>query len=288
MRSEETIHLIQAAGTHPGMTGKINEDRYGVASYQLSSSNTTPVTFAVVCDGIGGHRSGEIAAELAVNIISDTVAKSFGDRPLKTMLLAIQLANEAIYSQAQTSEEKRGMGATCALVWVEGSKLFTTSIGDTRIYLLRNQMIKQLTKDHTWIQEALDNGTITNDQVRGHPNAHVIRRYLGAPVVPQADQRMQLRKGEDDSRALANQGINLRPDDILLMCTDGLTDYLNDREIATIVNQYPDKLGKAIDELIALACKRGGHDNITVITLKVPDGKKGNLIDQFMRLVKKD
>ncbi len=288
MRSKETIHLIQAAGTHPGMTGKINEDRYGVASYQLSSSNTTPVTFAVVCDGIGGHRSGEIAAELAVNIITDTVAKSFGDRPLKTMLLAIQLANEAIYSQAQTSDEKRGMGATCALVWVEGSRLFTTSIGDTRIYLLRNQLIKQLTKDHTWIQEALDNGTITLEQVKGHPNSHVIRRYLGAPVVPQADQRMQLRKGEEDSRAVANQGISLRPDDILLICTDGLTDYLKDGEISKITNQSSGKLDQAIAEMIALACERGGHDNITVVALKVPDGKKRNFIDKFIRIINKD
>ncbi len=184
--------MIQAAGTHPGMTGKINEDRYGITTCQVSSSNTTRVTFAVVCDGIGGHRSGEIAAELAVNIITNTVINSFGDRPLKTMLLAAQLANEAIYTQAQTDENKRGMGATCAMVWVEGSRLFTTSIGDTRIYLIRRHLIKQLTTDHTWVQEALEKGTITKDQAVGHPNAHVIRRYLGAPVVPQADQRLQL------------------------------------------------------------------------------------------------
>jgi len=90
---------------------------------------------------------------------------------------------------------------------VVGTQLFTTSIGDTRIYLIRKHMIKQITVDHTWIQEALEKGTITHDQVVGHPNAHVIRRYLGAPVVPEADQRLQLRRGEDDKHALANQGI---------------------------------------------------------------------------------
>ena len=285
MQTLQPKHLLHATGTHPGMTGKINEDRFSVTSYQMSSSNTTPVTFAVVCDGIGGHRSGEIAAELAVSIITKTVGNSFGDRPLKTMLLAAQLANEAIYAKAQTSEDFRGMGATCAMVLVVGTQLFTTSIGDTRIYLIRKHMIKQLTIDHTWIQEALEKGTITHDQAVGHPNAHVIRRYLGAPVVPEADQRLQLRQGEDDKRALANQGINLHPDDIILLCTDGLTDYLKDKEIVHILNKHTDSVDNAINEMILLACDRGGHDNITVVTLKVPDGKPVGLVNKLIHMI---
>jgi PPM family protein phosphatase len=287
MLRTDAKHLIQAAGTHPGMTGKINEDRYGITTCQVSSSNTTPVTFAVVCDGIGGHRSGEIAAELAVNMITNTVVNSFGDRPLKTMLLAAQLANEAIYSQAQSEEDNRGMGATCAMAWVEGSRLFTTSIGDTRIYLIRKHLIKQLTTDHTWVQEALENGTITKDQAVGHPNAHVIRRYLGAPVVPQADQRLQLRHGEDGSQALANQGISLRPDDIVLICTDGLSDYLKPTEIVHFIQKQPGKLDNAINEMILLACDRGGHDNITVVALQLPDGNRNNLVNRLFRFLRR-
>lgn len=267
------------------MTGKINEDRYSLTTYQLSSSNTTPVTFAVICDGIGGHRSGEVAAELAVNIITDTVANSFGDRPLKTMLLGVQLANEAIYSKAQTSENLRGMGATCAMVWVEGTRLYTTFLGDTRIYLIRGQMIKQLSIDHTWIQEALDKGAITPAQVPNHPNSHVIRRYLGAPVVPEADQRMQLRPGESDQKAVNNQGIHLKPDDVILMCTDGLSDYLTAKELVHFVSRHPDDLDQSINEMIKLACDRGGHDNITVVVLKQPDGSKSRLINRIRKWI---
>lgn len=282
MLRTDAKHLIQAYATHPGMTGKINEDRFKVTTCQVSSSNSSLVTFAVVCDGIGGHRSGEIAAELAVNIITDTVVKSFGDRPLKIMLLAAELANGAIYAQAQTEDEQRGMGATCAMAWVEGNRLYTTSIGDTRIYLIRKHMIKQLTLDHTWIQEALENGTITRDQVKGHPNAHVIRRYLGTPVVPKADQRLYLRHDEDTTRALANQGIFLRPDDILLICTDGLSDYLKSNELVHILHKHPGNLPNAINEMILLACDRGGHDNITVVTLQVPQEKPEGVIDRLL------
>lgn len=270
------------------MTGKINEDRYNITTCQVSSSNTTLVTFAVVCDGIGGHRSGEIAAELAVDTIINTVTNSFGDRPLKTMQLAAQLANEAIFSDAQTTDDKRGMGATCAMVWVEGNRLFTTSIGDTRIYLIRKHLIKQLTIDHTWVQEALEKGTITRDQVVGHPNAHVIRRYLGAPVVPQPDQRLQLRHGEDGSQALANQGLVLRPDDIILICTDGLSDYLKANEIVHFILKHPGELDDAVNEMILLACDRGGHDNITVVALQLPDGKSRSTVDRLFDFFKRD
>ncbi len=263
-------HLLVSAQTHPGMTGKNNEDRFAVESYRVSSSNNTPVVFSVVCDGIGGHRMGEVAAELAVNRIISTVADSFGDRPLKTMLMAIREANEAIYLKAQQSDDHKGMGATVAMVWLEGQRLYTTSLGDTRIYLIRDHSIRQINVDHTWLQEALDNGTITKEQAVNHPNSHVIRRYLGAPVVPQADQRLFLRNEEEDPQALANQGMVLNPEDKLLICTDGLTDHVQNPEIIDLINQYPDEGDLAVEKLINLACDRGGHDNITIVLLEYP------------------
>jgi len=276
IRSKST-HAHVAVQTHPGMTGKNNEDRYAVTGYRLSSSNPTPVTFAVVCDGIGGHRSGEIAAELATEKITQTVANSFGDRPLKTMLLAIQQANEAIYSKAQQSSEYRGMGATIAMVWLESTRLFTTTIGDSRIYLIRGNSIRQVSTDHTWLQEALTNGTITREEAVNHPNAHVIRRYLGAPVVPQADQRLSLRKDEDDAQMLANQGVELWLDDMVLLCSDGLTDHVGDKEIVEVLMRHPNRIQHGVNDLVNLACERGGKDNITIVLLRLPGEKQGIL-----------
>jgi len=262
-------HLLVASQTHPGMTGKNNEDRYAVQSFRVSSSNNTPVTVSVVCDGIGGHRMGEVAAELAVEKIMSTVANSFGDRPLKTMLLAIREANEAIYLQAQQSEDHKGMGATVAMAWLEGQRLYTTSIGDTRIYLIRDHAIRQINIDHTWIQEALEMGLLKPEQVAGHPNAHVIRRYLGSPEPSEPDFRLHLKKDESDEQARANQGLVVTPDDILLLCSDGLTDLVNNEEILA---EYRSKsLEEATARLVDLANERGGHDNITIVAFNGPD-----------------
>jgi PPM family protein phosphatase len=263
-------HLLVASQTHPGMTGKNNEDRFAVAQYRQSASNPVPVLFSVVCDGIGGHRSGEIAADLAVNAIINTVSSSFGDEPLNTMQRSVQLANEAIYTRAQENERFRGMGATVAMVWMAGKRLFTTTIGDSRIYLIRKNSIRQVSTDHTWIQEALDNGTITPEQAVNHPNSHVIRRYLGAPVLPVADQRLNLRAMDNDIQALANQGVELMDEDSILLCSDGLTDHVQDKEIALIVQKHAGKIQLAVAELVDLACQRGGKDNITIILITIP------------------
>lgn len=263
-------HLLVASQTHPGMTGKNNEDRFAVAQFRQSASNPVPVLFSVVCDGIGGHKSGEIAADLAVNAIINTVSSSFGDEPLMTMQRAVQLANEAIYTRAQENEKFRGMGATVAMVWMAGKRLFTTSIGDSRIYLIRKNSIRQVSTDHTWIQEALDHGTITPEQAVNHPNSHVIRRYLGAPVLPVADQRLNLRSLDNDVQSLANQGVELLEEDSILLCSDGLTDHVKDKEIVGIVQKHPGKNQNAVNELIDLACERGGKDNITIILISIP------------------
>jgi len=273
MINTEAKHVQVGALSHPGMTGKNNEDRYAIQGYRLSSSNATPVTFAVVCDGIGGNKSGELAADLAVEKILHTVNNSFGDRPLKTMLTALHAANEAIYSTAQQAQSYRGMGATVAMVWIESKRLFTTTIGDTRIYLIREKGIRQVSTDHTWVQEAIASGKISRDEAENHPNAHVIRRYLGAPMVPAADQRLNLRKGESDEDALANQGVELWAGDIVLVCTDGLTDHVADKEIVEVLHRHRRKLQPTVEALVKLACDRGGKDNITVVIMQIPENK---------------
>ncbi len=218
-------HLHVAVATHPGMKGKNNEDRYAVSAYSIGEEKRIPSVLAVVCDGIGGHRAGEVAAEIAVEKISLVVAQSDGSQPLATLREAISEANQAVRSQSEVDPTRKGMGATCACAWVIGDRLFIASVGDSRIYLERAGTIHKLTTDHTWIQEALDQGILTPEQARGHPNLHVIRRYLGSQQPVEADTRLKLSRDEDDVQAQSNQGLKLVPGDTLMLCSDGLTDH---------------------------------------------------------------
>lgn len=252
------------------MSGKNNEDRFGVTAFQLGSKNPTPVLVAVLSDGVGGHKAGEVAAELAVNHIMHTVAGSNGQHPTQTMETGIHRASQAIWEESQKDNGKQGMAATVAVTWMVGHRLYTASIGDSRIYLIRGDRIRQISNDHTWIQEALDNHLLTPDQIEGHPNRHVIRRYLGGPTPPEVDFRMRLTQGEEDQQSLSNQGVSLQTGDRLLMSSDGLTDLVSDAEILQAFDVGD--ASQAVDHLIELANQRGGHDNITIVTFEIPDG----------------
>ncbi len=266
-------HLNVEALSHPGMTGKNNEDRYAVASFQVDDHNKMPVLFAVLADGIGGHRGGEVAAELAVNHIMQTVAKSDTRHIRQTMEDAVTEASDAVAAHAASNEELRGMGATCATAWIVGDQLHTAYVGDSRIYLMRAGRIQQLTIDHTWVQEAMEKGILTPEQARTHPNVHVIRRYLGSSEPPVPDFRLRWFDGDDDVHLENNQGIQLLPNDVVLLCTDGLTDLVWDDEILEIVRSKP-SLKEASRALVELANSRGGHDNTTVILVSVPSNFK--------------
>jgi serine/threonine protein phosphatase PrpC len=262
-------HLNVDAQTHAGMTGKNNEDRYAVASFVLDKRDRTPVLFAVLADGIGGHRAGEVAAELTVNHMMQVIARSDGRHIRRTIEEAVTEASEAIAAHSESNENLKGMGATCATAWIVGDKLHTTYVGDSRIYLIRAGRIQQLTVDHTWVQEAIERGVLTPEMARQHPNVHVIRRYLGSPTPPDPDFRLRLFDDEGDQHAENNQGLQLLPNDILLLCSDGLTDLVWNDEILEVIRSKPN-LREASRALIELANSRGGHDNITVVLISVP------------------
>jgi PPM family protein phosphatase len=264
-------HLHVAALSHPGMAGKQNEDRLAVSSYRLGENDATRSVFAIVSDGIGGHRAGEVAAEMAVENISHLVAQSDASRPVEILDNAIQVTSDAIAAKGKDNTQRLGMGTTCACAWVIGSRLFTASVGDSRIYLLRDSHLLQLTIDHTWVQEAVEKGILDPKDVRNHPNVHVIRRYLGSTNPPQADIRLRLATNETDTQSRSNQGLQLRPGDLLLLCTDGLTDVVENAEIPHAVRGLA--LQAAVQALIDLACARMGRDNITVIMMLVPWGE---------------
>lgn len=262
-------HLHVAARSHPGMIGKNNEDRYSVSAFQLGRDDPRPSVFAVIADGIGGHRAGEVAAELAVNYISKGIAESNGKKPLSILENSIHEASQVISSHSAGKDDEEGMGSTCACVWVIENKLYTAYVGDSRIYFIRENHIQQLTIDHTWVQEAFEKGIITAEQMRDHPNVHVIRRHLGGLKLPEVDFRLRIDNEESDQESEQNQGFHLEPGDTILICSDGLTDLVWDDEILQIVRSKHD-LKSAVDKLVNLANERGGHDNITVVLLAMP------------------
>jgi PPM family protein phosphatase len=272
MIRSDRAHLFVAAQTDPGQSGKNNEDNFAVSAYTLSQYNPMPVVFAVVSDGIGGHRAGEVASSMVVNLFSELAADNTNGNPLTLFQEGFYRVSEEIFKQAGLDTTRKGMGATVSCAWVVGDVLYIAYAGDSRIYLLRSGKILQISRDHTWVQEALEKGILSSSQIKTHPNLHVIRRYLGSETPPEPDFRLFLSPDETDSRAKSNQGLMLAPGDVVMLCTDGLTDLVSDAEI--LGSLAGNRLGQSVQKLIALANERGGHDNITVVMLGVPFDKK--------------
>jgi protein phosphatase len=157
------------------------------------------------------------------------------------------------------------MGSTVSIAWVIGDRLYTAYVGDSRIYLLRKAEIHQISIDHTWLQGALDHHILTAEEAVGHPYGHVLQRAIGSPQPPEADFRLRLRADEPERQSIENQGYALQAGDQLLLCSDGLTDLVNDHEIReALIEQSPEQ---AAQSLLSLARARGGHDNITIVIL---------------------
>lgn len=263
-------HLPVTAITHAGLSGKNNEDRYAVTAFHLKEGRRKiPQLLAVLSDGIGGHRGGEVAAEMAVTLITSIIGDGDARYPLPMLERAIQSASQQIFERAQQDIRLQGMGATVAAAWVIDNRLYSANVGDSRIYLLRGEHIVQVSSDHTWIQEALEAGLLDPQDMNQHPNAHIIRRFLGSPTPPDVDLRLRLDADESDEQCLANQGFPLSPQDIVLLCSDGLTDLVNDAEILAAFQANP--LEEAAQTLLDLALERGGHDNITLVAMQQPE-----------------
>lgn len=265
MRFNKSPKIKATAITHAGMSGKNNEDRYRL--HRFITKDRQEATLAVVADGIGGHRAGEVAAELTSEQIVRSIDEQGVEQPILALERAIQAANQLVLASARSNPQWAGMGSTCACALIIGNRLYTVTAGDSRIYLLRKKQIFQLNRDHTWIQEAIDLGTLPPEIAYLHPNAHVVRRYIGAPNGVQPDTRLYLQGNESDRQAEANQGLMLKAGDQIVVCSDGLTDLVASYEILAILRGRP--LERGVQELVNLANQRGGHDNITIVALQV-------------------
>ena len=262
-------HLDSSAITDPGSKGRLNEDSFEITSFTLSEEDDTPVLLAIIADGIGGHKAGEIASKIAVATIISSIAESDGTDPLWILKSALLEANHSITSEAENDDSRKGMGSTVACALVIDSALYIATLGDSRLYLIRDNVIQQLNVDHTWVQEALEVGVINSEEARSHPRRHLIRSYLGSSDPIHPDLRLYMDSEENQEQAKANQGLPLVPGDQVLICTDGLTDLVDDEEILEII-VGEDSKDEQLQKLVDLANLRGGHDNITAIVLQAP------------------
>jgi len=209
----------------------------------------------VVADGMGGHAAGEVASEMAVQIISRNLLAltSVLDAAAHERLSqAMRDANRAIYDRMLAEVDKQGMGTTASVLVLSDNQFLIGQIGDSRIYLLRDGALTQLTKDHSYVQEQVDAGLLTPEQARYHPYSNVITRCVGASESVEAD----LYTGE------------MKPGDVFLLASDGLTGMVDDRRLQQMLLARSGP-GRIVDALIAEANGRGGLDNITAIVIQI-------------------
>lgn len=228
-----------------------NEDAARFVRPSTLEVRSTKGFLAIVADGMGGHAAGEVASQMAV----ETVAKTYYQReesPEESLFLALTKANRAIWQTAGRNSRQRGMGTTCTAVAICNNRLYLAHVGDSRFYLLKNGQLLQLSTDHTYVQSLVAQGVITTAEAEKHPERNVLTRAMGTH-----------NKVEIDVAVLSQ---TFRDEDRLLLCTDGLYDYLSSDEIAQLL--LIPALNEAAQQLVELAKQRGGHDNITVLLVE--------------------
>ncbi|MDD5793274.1 Stp1/IreP family PP2C-type Ser/Thr phosphatase [Clostridium sp. HCP1S3_B4] len=203
----------------------------------------------VVADGMGGHNAGEVASKMAVEAIVSYISENINNKNYNEILKkAIKTANNAIYDFASTSEKLNGMGTTVTACLVINNKGFVANVGDSSCFLIRNNKIKKITKDHSLVQELLDLGTISEEEAFNHPKKNIITRAVGT------SKKILIDVFE----------IDILKDDIIMLCSDGLTNEIQKNEVLEILNSAK-SLKNACEKLVLEAKNNGGRDNITVL-----------------------
>lgn len=204
----------------------------------------------VVADGMGGHQAGDLASRYTVEVLLESIRKSKEKNPIKIIRTAVEEANAKVLEKARGNVELLGMGTTIVVATVCGHYLYVANVGDSRLYLIRDE-IQQITKDHSLVEEMVRRGRLKKEEAKNHPGKHVITRAVGAErevAIDFFDKR--LKKGDQ-----------------ILLCSDGLSNMLEDEEIREIV-----KSGGNVEErakkLITAANQNGGKDNITVVLVE--------------------
>ncbi|HJO12647.1 MAG: Stp1/IreP family PP2C-type Ser/Thr phosphatase [Gammaproteobacteria bacterium] len=246
--------MIKIAGfTDAGLSRSHNEDTIGF-NQQLG--------IAVLADGMGGHKAGEVASKIAVDTVLERLKKLFshnnsgsitGSQLLDFVSTTISSSNSKIYQASAANSARSGMGTTLVAAVVKGSHMYAGHVGDSRLYLFRKQKLTRITRDHSLVQDLIDKGFYTEKEARNAKLGHIVTRILGTEADVEVDTLQQ----------------DLESDDLLLMCSDGLSDMLSDAMIGDILSEGPANLDDTARELVSKANQHGGKDNISVILVQV-------------------
>lgn len=242
--------MIYSAKTDVGLTRTANQDAFSVNIFNEDFA------LFVVCDGMGGTAAGNVASEMAV----ERVVKSFNDnyspklsekQIVGLLKSSVESANAAIYEKASANEELKGMGTTIVCAVVYKNTCLVAHAGDSRLYRFRQGVLSQITTDHSVVQTMVDSGHITEEEAKIHPNKNIITRALGVHSAVEVDIT----------------DFSLESNDIVLLCSDGLTNCLESDEIANILHSAD--FEKVTDIMIEKANGNGGYDNITAVAFKI-------------------
>lgn len=232
--------------TNIGKKRKLNQD------YVYSSERSVGRldNLFLVADGMGGHNAGDYASRITVETMVEKIADSKEEMPERIFEEAITAANTLVRNQAAQVPELEGMGTTVVAATCRGNVLSVANVGDSRLYITNGRKIQQVTRDHSWVEEMVQRGGLGRDEARNHPDKNIITRAIGA----------------EESVKVDFFTVRLEEGDKILMCTDGLTNMLEDEEIRMILEGARDLVEQA-GELVEAANEHGGRDNISVILI---------------------
>ncbi len=242
--------MIKAyAKSDTGKVREINQDYYYI------SNSLDEVQLYILADGMGGYNGGEIASKIAVETAKNYIENNFReiekDRDSIIQLLgsSMEYANMIVYEKSQEREELHGMGTTLEICLIYNNKVYIGHIGDSRIYRIRKEFIRKLTQDHSYVQKLVKEGKITKEQAETHPQKNMLTRALGCNAFVEPDVMVK----------------GFLKEDILVMCSDGLTNMV---KTDIIYKEASKNIEQAPKELVKIANENGGKDNITVVIIK--------------------
>ena len=222
--------------THQGLVRANNQDNWLAESALYG-----------VADGMGGHKGGETASRVALQVFRNAIGQKKPDAD--ALRMAVEAANRRVYDMSARDDTLSGMGTTMSMIWQDTNRLLIAHVGDSRIYRLRDGQLQQITNDHSFVAELVRNNIITPEMAKTHPQRNIITRAVGVDPFVQVDVLQE----------------ELLPGDLWLICSDGLHGMVEDEEIQTILSEM--ELEDAAERLISRALENGGHDNVTFVLL---------------------